>query len=789
MRSPARLAAPPPILRRTLSLLLLSGLLAMLLPGVGGLAHARPSPAASPDAKADTQADAPPGAQAAELTTPWTAEVSPDNALPEYPRPQMTRQDWKNLNGTWQWQPAAEGEQPPFGQTLDREILVPYPEESALSGIRESHDRMWYRRAFTVPQDWQGRQVQLNFGAVDWKADVWVNGTKVGAHSGGYDSFTLDVTDALRAGDNELLVGVHDPTDGGGQPVGKQRDNPGGIFYTSASGIWQTVWLEPTAAAHVTRLDTEPDVTGERLAVTARTAGATGTTVRVTARDGDRVVGSATGAPGEPVRVPVPDPHLWSPDDPFLYDLDVALEQGGRQVDKVTGYFGMRSIGKAVVDGVLRPVLNGEPVFQQGTLDQGYWPDGIYTAPTDDALRFDLQAHKDLGFNTVRKHVKVEPDRYYYWADRLGLMVIQDMPSMDGEPTQDSRTQFERELRAMVDQHRSFPSIVNWVPFNEGWGQYDGARIADMVKGWDSSRLVTGASGWHDTGNGDIVDSHVYVGPGRPTPPSSTRISALGEYGGLGLVVPGHEWSPGDGFGYEMVDDEQELTDRYVGLTVAVQQLQRGQGLSQAIYTEITDVENEANGLWTYDRRELKVDAARVKEANRALIEGRRVGGSVDLPRDAYRSLRVTTPGFTDRYLRHYDALGFTEPVDAGSPDLLKQDATWKIVPGLADPSCYSLESRNYPGEYLRHQESRVQRAAPDGSLLFREDATWCAVPGLSGTADGVSFRSYNYPQKYLRHYDTELWLAGNGGSTAPYETRASFADDVTWAVENPWAG
>ncbi|MDN3272290.1 AbfB domain-containing protein [Streptomyces sp. MA15] len=759
-----------------MKILLVCALLIALLPVVGDLAQARP--------RAGTAAEA---ATEAALTTPWTAKVSPDNALPEYPRPQLVREDWKNLNGTWEWEPAEEGEEPPFGRTLDRDILVPFPEESALSGIQETHDRMWYRRTFTVPEEWQGQRIQLNFGAVDWQADVWVNGTEAGSHTGGYDSFTLDVTDALHAGENELIVGVHDPTDSGQQAVGKQRNNPEGIFYTSASGIWQTVWLEPTPAAHVTRLDTVPDVAGERLKVTVHAAGVDGATVRVTARDGDRVVGTGTGAPGEPIQVPVPDPHLWSPDDPYLYDLEVTLEQGGEQ-DRVTGYFGMRTIGKAKVDGVLRPVLNGEPVFQQGTLDQGYWPDGIYTAPTDEALRFDLQAHKDLGFNTVRKHVKVEPDRWYYWADRLGLMVIQDMPAMAHGPSPDARTQFEHELREMVDQHRSFPSVVNWVPFNEGWGQYDGARIADMVKEWDPSRLVTGASGWHDTGNGDIVDSHIYVGPGRPSPPSDTRISALGEYGGLGLVKPGHEWSPGNSFGYEMVDDEQELTDRYVGLTAAVQQLQRSQGLSQAIYTEITDVETEANGFYTYDRRELKVDAARVKAANRALIEGRPVGGSVDVPRDVYRSLRVTTPGFDDRYARHQEALGFTEQVDEGSSDLLKQDATWKIVPGLADPACVSLESRNHPGEYLRHAASRVKRAAPDGSRLFLEDATWCVVPGLSDAADGVSFRSYNYPHKYLRHYRAELWLAGNGGSTEPYETRSLFAEDVTWAIENPWA-
>ncbi|GAB2908343.1 AbfB domain-containing protein [Streptomyces mayteni] len=757
--------------------LVLAALLASLLPLFAAVPAAGAAGAAG---AAQWEPGTPP------LTTPWTDQVSPDNALPEYPRPQLTRPDWRNLNGLWEWEPAAAGEAPPTGRTLEREILVPYPVESALSGVQEAHDRMWYRRDFTVPRDWSNRRVLLNFDAVDWRAEVWVNGREIGVHEGGYDRFSLDITDALRGGRNELVVGVYDPTDTGGQALGKQRDDPSGIFYTSASGIWQTVWLEPVARAHVTRLDITPDLPGERALVRVNAAGAAGATVRVTARDGNRVVGTATGAPGAEIAVPVPDARLWSPDDPFLYDLDVRLTAPNGARDAVRGYFGMRSIGKAMVDGVLRPVLNGEPVFQMGTLDQGYWPDGIYTAPTDEALRFDLQAHVDLGFNTVRKHVKVEPDRWYYWADRLGLMVLQDMPAMSRDPSAADRVQYEHELREMVDQHRGFPSVVEWIPFNEGWGQYDAGRIADEVKSWDPSRLVTAASGWHDPGNGDVVDSHIYVGPGHPTGPSDTRISALGEYGGLGLRVAEHEWSPGDGFGYEMVADAQELTDRYLGLLAGVQQLQRNNGLSRAIYTEITDVENEVNGLWTYDRRVRKVDGTRVAAAHADLLAGRPIGGRAEPPAGTWQSLRVTTPGYTDRYLRHQDGLAFTAQVDADSPEPLRQDATWRLVPGLADPSCYSIESRNYPGEYLRHRASRVERGGGDGSLLFREDATWCAVPGLSGT--GVSFRSYNYPHRYLRHYDSELWLAANGGPQ-PFDDRQLFREDASWTIAPPWAG
>ncbi|GAA3753508.1 AbfB domain-containing protein [Salinactinospora qingdaonensis] len=721
------------------------------------------------------------------LETPWTDDVSPSNALPEYPRPQLVRDEWQNLNGTWEWAPAQEGDEPPFGRPLDREILVPYPVESALSGIVEDTDRMWYRRTFTVPDSWDDRHVKLHFDAVDWEADVWVNGTKMGDHRGGYDRFSFDMTDALQEGENEIVVGVHDPTDSGQQAVGKQRNNPGGIFYTSYSGIWQTVWMEPVDPANITKLDLTPDVAGEHLDAVVHAVRDGGTTARVTVRDGDTVVGTATGEPESTIEVPVPDPHLWSPDDPFLYDVEVTLERGDKNKvrDRVESYAGMRSIDTEMVDGVLRPVLNGEYVFQMGALDQGYWPDGISTAPTDEALKFDIQAQKDLGFNTIRKHVKVEPDRWYYWADRLGMLVWQDMPSMAHSPDEAAQEQYEHELAEMIDQHHNFPSITHWIPFNEGWGQYDGARITDEVADMDPSRLVTGASGWFDTGNGDAVDSHIYVGPGDPTPASDERISILGEYGGLGLRFEEHEWSPGNGFGYEMVSDSESLTTRYVGLTAGVQRLERTNGLSAAIYTEITDVENELNGMWTYDRQRLKIDLERVKAAHEDLIAGRPVSGSVELPVDELRSLRVTTPGYTERYIRHQDSLGFTEVVDDDSSELLKEDATWRIVPGLADDQCYSLESLNYPGEYLRHRDSRVRREASDGSELFHQDATWCAVPGLAGS--GVSFRSYNFPDQYLRHYAAELWLAGVGGPEA-YETSESFNEDVTWALEDPWA-
>ncbi|MGW6605058.1 AbfB domain-containing protein [Streptomyces sp. NPDC055036] len=733
----------------------------------------------------------------APMTTPWTDQVPVDNPLPEYPRPQLTRPDWTNLNGIWDFAVTGRDAGPP--STYPDRIRVPFVAESALSGIQRritENDKLWYKRAFTVPADWTGRRVQLNFGASDWGTTVWVNGTQVGAHKGGYDAFSYDITPQLNGGTNTVVVSVHDPTQTGGQAVGKQRINDvkphpgGGIFYTAASGIWQTVWLEPVAASHITRLDMTPNLGDSTLRVTARAAAANGRGVRVTVSSGGTVVGTATGAAGAELSVSLANPRLWSPEDPFLYDVRAELLDGATTVDSVGGYAGMRSIATARVGDILRPVLNGKFVFQTGTLDQGYWPDGIYTAPTDSALRSDLQAHKDLGFNMVRKHIKVESQRWFYWADRLGLLVWQDMPAMDTGKSPDTaaRAQWETEYRAIIDQHRSSPSLVMWVNQNEGWGQYDQARIADEVKAYDPSRLVNNMSGVNccgsvDGGNGDVIDNHIYVGPGN-TAPTATRAAVLGEFGGLGYKVPGHEWYPGGGFSYEDQPSLSALNNRFVGLLDSIRVGQLPAGLSASVYTEITDVENEVNGLLTYDRQVVKVDAARVRAANQALIQASRTPAPpVVLPTGRYTSLRVTTPGHTNKYLRHYEQLAYTAVVDGGSDGLLKNDATWKVVTGLANSNCYSFESRNYPGEYLRHRDFRVRRDADDGSALFKADATFCTVAGTGG----VRLSSANLPGSYLRHINSEVWLATPGGGHA-WDNPATFTEDTTWAVEAPWA-
>ena len=577
------------------------------------------------------------------IATPWTSRVGPANALPEYPRPQLTRDKWQNLNGVWEFAKADAGQAVPTGQSLGERVLVPYPIESALSGIQRHEDRMWYRRTFTVPAGWkvgQGNRLRLNFGAVDYDAKVYVNGTQVATHRGGYDAFDVDVTDALEgSGPQELIVWAEDLTDATGQPIGKQRrTGDRGIFYQGSSGIWQTVWMEPVPAASIAGLTLTPSLTDVSVTVDAPA----GLTVRAVARDGGRTAGSVTGAAGAPLRLPISKPQLWSPDKPFLYDLDVTLLSGGRTVDRVGSYFGLRTIGSRTgADGKLRITLNGKILFNMMNLDQGFWPDGLYTAPTDAALKWDLQQDKAMGFNSVRKHIKVEPDRWYYWADKLGLLVWQDMPSGNTGPLPaEWRGQFEAELHEMVREHKSWTSVVAWVPFNEGWGEWDRAatgRIADEVKAQDPSRLVNAHSGVNccnskgDSGRGDVIDFHQYLGPASPAP-SATRVSIDGEHGGYGLKTSNHMWF-GDGQAYEMVPDRATLTARYVANQEDVLTAAQHCGISAAIYTQITDVEAELNGFFTYDRQVTKMDLRQVKAINQRIIrEADGSGSSVPAP-------------------------------------------------------------------------------------------------------------------------------------------------------------
>jgi beta-galactosidase/beta-glucuronidase len=562
------------------------------------------------------------------LKTRWAADVSPKNAHPEYPRPQMVRRDWLNLNGLWDLAITKKDAQP---ESFTTQILVPFPVESALSGVMQSvteNDRLWYRRSIELPRKWSGKRVLLHFGAVDFETRVWVNGKEAGKHRGGYDAFTLDITEALLpVGLNELVVSVWDPTDAGTQPRGKQLRKPHGIWYTPTSGIWQTVWMEPVSAAYIQELSIVPDVDNSAVLIKPITTARLGSAaVEASIRDGVREIYKASVAPGGQMILPVKNAQLWSPEHPNLYTLVVSLKIGSTTIDRVESYFGMRKISLGKDEkGFTRLMLNNKPYFQFGPLDQGFWPDGLYTAPTDEALRYDIEMTKKMGFNMARKHVKVEPDRWYYWCDKLGLLVWQDMPSGDKYIKPDgtditrspeSAAEFETELTALVKAHANHPSIVMWVPYNEGWGQWDTARMVDFIRKLDSSRLVDDASGWVDRGAGDVNDMHKYPGPAAPEP-EKNRAIVLGEFGGLGLPVKGHTWQSEKNWGYRSFTNAPALTSAYADLTSKLFPLIEEKGLSAAIYTQTTDVEVEVNGLMTYDRAMTKMELKKIMEANR----------------------------------------------------------------------------------------------------------------------------------------------------------------------------
>ena len=552
------------------------------------------------------------------LATRWASQVDPARVHPEYPRPQMVRPEWVNLNGLWDYAIRPRNEDRPA--SFDGRILVPFPVESALSGVMKQvkpDQRLWYRRLFELAAPGAGRRWLLHFGAVDWDATVTLNGKTLGEHRGGFDPFTFDITDSLKQGGaQELLVSVWDPTDQGSQPRGKQVLKPGGIMYTANTGIWQTVWLEPVPEVRFDALKIVPDLDASAVHIGAKLAsGKSESTIRATVLEGDRVVAEARGPASEPLVIKIQNPRLWSPDQPFLYGLRVGI-QGG---DEVKSYFGMRKIALAKDEsGINRLFLNGKPLFQLGPLDQGWWPDGLYTAPTDEALKYDLDVTRKLGFNMIRKHVKVEPDRWYYWCDTMGILVWQDMPAGDNKDAI-AKQQFALELERMIDSRWNHPSIVMWVPFNEGWGQHDTPRHVDWIKKHDPSRLVNNASGWTDSGTGDVSDMHNYPGPGMPHL-EKARAAVLGEFGGLGLPLESHVWVDKNNWGYRSFTNKTDLSHAYLDLITRLRSL-AVMGLSAAVYTQTTDCEVEVNGLLTYDRAEIKVPVEAVARAHKTLYQ------------------------------------------------------------------------------------------------------------------------------------------------------------------------
>ena len=570
------------------------------------------------------------------LKTAWADEVDPACPLPEYPRPTLVRPEWRNLNGLWDY--AILPADAPQPERFDGKILVPYPVESSLSGVQRrltENEVLWYERRFTVPAGWRQGALLLHFGAVDWEADIYLNGIRVGGHKGGYTAFSIDIAPYLTRGEQTLAVRITDPTDRGTQPRGKQVTESRTIWYTPVTGIWQTVWLEPVPESRIAALRSTPDIDTKSLTVEAVTVGVRpGDIVGVTLRDNGRTVATARAAAGEPLRLTLSDMKLWTPDTPVLYDLEATLLRGGKPVDRVGSYAAMRKNstvrGK---EGFLRLQLNDRECFQFGPLDQGWWPDGLYTAPTDEALVYDIVKTKELGFNMIRKHVKVEPERWYWHCDRLGILVWQDMPNggpspewqnnryfngAEAERTARSEEQFRREWKEIIDQLYNHPSVVMWVPFNEAWGQFKTAEIARWTKDYDPTRIVNAASGGNFYPDaGEVLDIHSYPHP-RFYLFDIGRVNVIGEYGGIGLPLEGHLWQPDRNWGYIRFKNAGEVTDEYIRYAEMLERL-IPTGCSGAVYTQTTDVEIEVNGLMTYDRKRMKVDERRLREVNRRL--------------------------------------------------------------------------------------------------------------------------------------------------------------------------
>ncbi|MCR4957999.1 MAG: beta-galactosidase [Prevotella sp.] len=579
--------------------------------------------------------------QGYKIKTRWAAEVNPQQPLPEYPRPQMVRDEWLNLNGLWDY---AINTKRTIPTEWDGQILVPFPVESSLSGVMRMLDKnnfLWYQRTFTVPAEWQGREILLNFGAVDYQARVYVNGNAVGNHTGGFGAFSLNITPQLKEGENTITVMVIDNTDEATQPVGKQRYNPGGagsIWYTQVSGIWQTVWLEPVNKAYISAITTTPDIDNSKMDITVLSGSATESDeVHVVLKLKGQKVAEGNGTTGSTIQLDVPNAKLWSPTNPWLYDLEVSLASG----DRVKSYAAMRKISARKLDnGEWRMQLNNRDVFHFGLLDQGYWPDGLYTAPTDEALAFDVQKTKDWGFNMIRKHMKVEPARWYYHCDRLGLLVWQDMPALGrsdepwvtrewstkpGKHTTAVESAFKAQWKEIIEQLYSHPSIVVWTPFNESWGQFKTSEIVDFTRGIDNTRIINAASGGnHYAGVGDIVDLHDYDRPPHIFLYDANRPVVLGEFGGLGRHITDHRWYENNATTYVNYSTEKQLTDSYVQNVEAVATMAKDAtaqdggkaAFCAAVYTQTTDVETEVNGMMTYDREVMKMDETRVREAN-----------------------------------------------------------------------------------------------------------------------------------------------------------------------------
>jgi beta-galactosidase/beta-glucuronidase len=571
------------------------------------------------------------------IKTEWAEKINPNDVLPEYPRPIMERGDWQNLNGLWDYAILPVGLNEP--NNYDGKILVPFAVESSLSGVQKNvgdNNELWYKRTFKIPAGWQGKNIRLNFGAVDWRTDVYINDIKVGTHVGGFTPFSFDITPYLVSkGEQKLVVKVFDPTDSGYQPRGKQVKNPHAIWYTPVTGIWQTVWLEPVSEKHITDVRTLSDIDKGFVTVVVQSTNTSGAdVVEIIMSENKQVVGRSKAAAGQSVAMAVPNAKLWSPESPFLYDMEVKLYSKGKVVDQIKSYFAMRKISmQRDAAGIVRLQLNNEDCFHFGPLDQGWWPDGLYTAPTDEALVYDIKKTKDMGYNMIRKHVKVEPARWYTHCDRMGILVWQDMPNGDRSPrwemhkyyngpdqerSAESEANFRKEWKDIMDYLYSYPSIAVWVPFNEAWGQFKTEEIVTWTKNYDPSRLVNPASGGNHYKVGDMLDMHNYPGP-KIHIFDAERANVLGEYGGIGFPVEGHLWQTDKNWGYVQFKNKKDVTDKYIEYAEELKK-QIMSCYSAAVYTQTTDVEVEVNGLLTYDRKVIKVEEDRIRKVNQEIV-------------------------------------------------------------------------------------------------------------------------------------------------------------------------
>ncbi len=715
---------------------------------------------------------------AGDIMTRWAKNVDPSHPLPEYPRPQMVRSEWINLNGLWDF--AIRPKDEPAPTSFDGKILVPYPVESALSGVKKivgEQNHVWYHRRFEIPSHWKQRRVMLNFGAVDWETRVWINGKEVGLHRGGYDAFSFDITAALNpSGPQEMLISVWDPIDSSYQPRGKQVRQPGGIWYTSVTGIWQTVWLEPIPDISIQWIKLTSDIdAGEAHVQVFCSSTRPNYRIQLKMKDRGKIIARAEGLPFDELVARIEHPQLWSPESPFLYDVEVMLlDDQGKVIDKVSSYLGMRkiSLGKDE-QGITWIFLNNQPIFMHGLLDQGWWPDGLYTAPTDAALKYDIEITKQLGFNTIRKHVKVEPERWYYWCDKLGILVWQDMPSGDefiggDEPdlkrSETSALQFKAELKAMITGRYNHPSIVMWVPFNEGWGQFETDGITRWIKNFDPGRLVNSASGWTDRGSGDVIDIHRYPGPGKPAN-EPNRAAVLGEYGGLGLPVINHTWREENNWGYRGYQTAQELTMAYQELTRQLHKL-IPQGLCAAIYTQTTDVEIEVNGVMTYDREVIKMNPELVRMINQGYFSPEIVSDD-EIFLDKAQIAMITAKGGQTRY-----TLDGREPTRSSplyvEPIILNTSATLKARTFWSDGSkslissfrCEKVEltppilvENPRPGLLVRYYQGEWDRL-PDFAAI---------EPLFSQTVHAIDLRPARQNQDFALTFDGFIAIHEDG--------------------------